>query len=166
MRGRYIFVVALGALIAGCSNAKVTETPAGSTPVIGGSMTSTTPASSPTVAERYQAAANALDAAYLRWNAIVSSTSELSNLTRPSAVYGEALSSFNREVLDLGITRMPPSTDIQALVREDTTVIADLNSVGTQSPATLAEWSARVATDTAKANQAGEAVRIDLGLAP
>jgi hypothetical protein len=83
-------------------------------------MTSTTPASSPTVAERYQAAANAVDAAYVRWNAAVSSRSQVSKLTGPSAFYAGKLSSFNKEVLDLGITRMPPSIDIQALVSADT----------------------------------------------
>jgi len=58
------------------------------------------------------------------------------------------------------------STDIRTLVSDDRVVIQDLQSVSTQTVASLKKAAAQLEATGLSAVSAGDVVRADLGLAP
>jgi hypothetical protein len=162
VRLRYSIVIGLAVLVAGCSSQSAITPPASHT-TEHGPTTSRAP-SGPTVAQIYSAAANRVNGAYAQWTAELAGKAQSSDLAGPSATYAAALTTFDKAVKGLGIIRMPPATDIQTLLEADGATIRDLNSVGTQSPASLPQWLSLLGADHTRAAQAGDVVRADLGL--
>lgn len=165
MKARHSFVMALALLAVGCSAATTTANPSTTTPGATGPAVPTAGASASSVAHQYQTAAIGADAAYLHWKASVTGATRVSQVTGPATTYAAAMTKFDNAMVSLGATGQV-ATDIAALVRADQVVIGDLNSASSQTDSGLSKWAAQLSADGAKAIQAGQVVRADLGLPP
>jgi hypothetical protein len=117
------------------------------------------------LAQQFLVAAETVDTAYVQWKAEADAATAISQLTVPAATYAEALTTFDTAILRIGASGKT-ATDIHTLASDDAAVITDLGDVGSQSPATFAQWRAQAAADGADAIAAGDTVRADLGLPP
>ncbi len=165
MKARRIIVMGLALLAVGCSSATTTANPSTTAPGATGPAVPTAGVSASSVAHQYQTAAIGADAAYLRWRASVTGATKVSQVTGPAATYAAAMTKFDNAMVSLGATGKE-ATDIAALVRADQVVIGDLNSASSQTDSGLSKWAAQLSADGAKAIQAGQVVRADLGLPP
>lgn len=169
MKVRRIIMMGLALLAVGCSGATTTANPSTTAPGATGpavpTAVPTAGASASSVAHQYQTAAIGADAAYLRWRASVTGATKVSQVTGPAATYAAAMTKFDNAMVSLGATGKV-ATDIAALVKADQVVIGDLNSASSQTDSGLSKWAAQLSADGAKAIQAGQVVRADLGLPP
>jgi hypothetical protein len=168
---RYIAVLSLGLLVAGCGSAAVapTSAPPFTASAPPPSSTSSAPASvvpapaSTPPSEYYLAAASGVDAAYAQWTTAIVGLDQPSQFVAPATTYAGALTTFDNDIADIGATGTAAS-DIAILVSDDQIVISDLEKVGNESAAELPEWQAQLVADGDTAITEGDIVRADLGL--
>lgn len=123
-----------------------------------------TPASTAQVRQSYLSAVGPVDAAYTTWKAdITAADGNVLGLTSQASAYVGVLTTFDNTIQNIGATGKA-ATDIAALVSDDHTVIADLNSLSSQTTSTEAAWDAKGLADGLTAITAGNVVRADLGL--
>ena len=178
MKARHVVLVGLAIMVGACGNTKppvtTTSTTAGTTSTtLSASTTSTPPPSSisPTsisstsAAREYLAAASVADVAYSTWKAELKGLTEVSQAVGPCRTYATELTTFDNAVMRIVVTGKV-STDIRTLVSDDRVVIQDLQSVSTQTVASLKKAAAQLEATGLSAVSAGDVVRADLGLAP
>jgi hypothetical protein len=172
LRKTYIVLIAAALLTTACGGSKKAAAPstgaAGAPSSTAGATTAgaTAGASSATVQSgQYLTAADALDTAYARWRSAIAGKDRVAQLTGPASSYALALTSFDNAILRVTANATgKTATDIQTLVAADGVVIADLDSIRTQTQSTLSAWSAKLSADGAPARVAGDTVRTDFGL--
>ena len=183
MKARRIIVVGLAVLAAACSSAKPVATPSSPTSTtVSSTSTSTTvhPTSTSTTvsstvpsttvasskaSQQFLAAASVADVAYATWRAEIANKTRLSQVIRPCATYAAKLTTFDNAIMRIVVTGKV-ATDIQTLVGDDHVVIRDLDSVSSQTVASLRKEAAQLKATGRKAIRAGDVVRSDLGLPP
>ncbi len=156
-----VAAMAVALVAAGCSS-----TPAGSgasTTTTGPAPTTTGASATTSAAQRFLAAADAVDGAYASWKTAADAATAVDQLSGAASSYVTALTSFDDAIDALPVTGRT-ATDVHSLVGDDTVVIDDLNTAGTQTVSGQAAWVARLRSDGAKAVVASNAVRSDLGL--
>lgn len=110
-------------------------------------------------------AATAVGIAHAQMDAAFADSTTIAEVTVPAHAFAQALSKFDDTVAGLGAGGQT-AADIQALIADDGVVIADLDSVGSQSVGTFLSWRSQTKSDGQKATAASNAVRADLGLPP
>jgi hypothetical protein len=158
-----IGLAGLAVLVASCSTAKNSGSPTTSTGA--GSATTTPTVPTATVAQRFLSAATVVDVAYATWHGEVTGATQVSQITGPAVTYATALTTFDTALANLDAGGKA-ATDVPTLMSADRVVIGDLNSVTTLSRADLGSWARQLVADGAKAIQASDVVRADLGLPP
>jgi hypothetical protein len=105
-----------------------------------------------------------VDAAYATWVAALKAAGDNPlPLTSQASAYVSVLNTFDSTIQGIGATGKA-ETDIASLVTEDNTVIADLNSLSSQTLSTVSAWGTKALADGVAAITAGDVVRADLGL--
>jgi hypothetical protein len=118
------------------------------------------------VAQAFLSATGPVDTAYKTWKAdLVAAGDNPLPLTSQASAYVSVLTTFDNTIQGIGATAKA-ATDIATLVTDDNTVIADLNSLSSQTATTVAAWDAKGISDGTVAIAAGDVVRADLGLPP
>jgi hypothetical protein len=153
MRTGYFAALGLALLAAGCGGSSSTAP-------------SATPASTAVVAQRYLTTSAPVRAAYVTWKAdLVAANGDVLHLTSQASAYAGVLTTFDANVEGIGATGKA-ATDIATLVADDNAVIADLDSLGSQTAGTEVAWDTTALADGDTAVAAGDTVRADLGLPP
>jgi hypothetical protein len=123
-----------------------------------------TPASTAQVGQAFLSAAAPVDAAYKTWTAdLTAAGGDPLPLTSQASAYVGVLTTFDSTIVGIGATGKA-KTDITTLVTDDNTVIADLNSLSSQTSSTVSAWDTKGIADGLVAIAAGDVVRADLGL--
>ena len=116
------------------------------------------------MAQEYLAAATTVEAACSKWSSDLTG-SNLPQLAGQAATCAAALATFDTTITGIGATGTA-ATDIATLVNDDQAVIADLDSLGTQTSASPSAGISEILADSTTAVAASDAVRTDLGLPP
>ena len=186
MKAKYIIVVGLAVLAAACSSPKpaaapststsTTVSPTSTSTTVSPTSTSTTvgPTSttaptttdpSTTAAQQYLAAGSVAVVDYKTWKAAIASDTKVSQAIGPCTTYAAELTTFDDAISRIAVTGKV-ATDIKALVSDDRVVIKELDSVSTQTVASLVKEAPQLKANGRKAIEAGDVVRSDLGLPP
>jgi hypothetical protein len=146
---------ALAVLAVGCGGSPASSSSSAAT---------ATPASTAQVAQSYLSATAAVDSAYTTWHAdLVAAHGNVLDLASQAASYSGVLTTFDSKIQGIGASGKA-ATDIATLIGDDTTVIADLNLLSSQSTSTEAAWDAKALSDGLAAVAQGDVVRSDLDL--
>ena len=189
MKARHIVLIGLVVLVAACSSATPSVTPATSTSTTvsptststtvsptststtvsptstSTTVTPTTAAPSTTAAKEYLAAASVAVVDFDTWRAAIANDTKVSQAIGPCATYAAELTTFDNAISRIVVTGKT-GTDLQALVADDQVVIKNLDSVSTLSVASLKKDAPQFVATGRMAIRAGDLVRSDLGLPP